>query len=98
MTNSQPQRYSFDLDFCSGGEAKSPDTTVYTMMEASGFAEDDILYEAARYYATVRSLQCRLFSRSQDFLSTSRLLILTLPPRPVALVAMRCEGPLDLSS
>ena len=40
-------------DFCAGGDEKSPDVSVVQILNASGFEEDEITYEALQLYARV---------------------------------------------
>ena len=42
-----------EIDFCAGGDSKSPDASVLQILDASGFEKDEITYEALHLYTSV---------------------------------------------
>lgn len=43
----------FFLDFCTGGDEKSPTATLDEILQEKDFTRDDISYQAFQYYAQV---------------------------------------------
>lgn len=53
-----------NADFCSGGETRTPDGTVYSILKAVGFSQDDLVLKAAVWYIG----QCGTSEDPFDFL------------------------------
>lgn len=39
-----------NADFCSGGTTKTPDGTIYAILKAQGFSDEDLVFKAALWY------------------------------------------------